>query len=145
MRIVCPTCSAAYDVPDSLVTAGRSVRGARCGGDWTPVEIAAPEPDAPLPPTAVPAPEPEPEPVAEPPAAPVVAPARPSAMDRLAAHADLPQPSVRLRLAWGASVVLLVLLAGGAYVWRGDVVAAWPPRARAYAAFGLHPQPESPR
>jgi predicted Zn finger-like uncharacterized protein len=142
MRIVCPTCSAAYDVPDSLVTAGRSVRCARCGGDWTPVEIAAPEPSPPLEPTVAPAEEPVP--VAEPPAAPVVATARPSAMDRLAAHADLPRPSVRLPMAWGASLVLLVLLAGGAYVWRSDVVAAWPPSARAYAAFGLHPQPESP-
>jgi predicted Zn finger-like uncharacterized protein len=141
MRIVCPTCSAAYDVPDSLVTAGRSVRCARCGGDWTPVAVAAPEPDLPPPPVAAPAPVP----VAEPAAAAVVATARPSAMDRLAAHAALPRPSVRLRLAWVASLVLLALLAGGAYAWRSDVVAAWPASARAYAAFGLHPQTESTR
>jgi predicted Zn finger-like uncharacterized protein len=141
MRIVCPNCSAAYDVPDSLVTAGRSVRCARCGGDWTPVEVAAPEPDLPSPPIAAPAPVT----VAEPPAAPVVASRRLTAMDRLAAHAAFPRPSVRLRLAWVASLVLLVLLAGAAYVWRSDVVAAWPPSARAYAAFGLHPQTESPR
>ena len=40
MRITCPTCSAAYDVPDSLMTAGRVVRCARCGGNWTPVAAA---------------------------------------------------------------------------------------------------------
>ena len=71
--------------------------------------------------------------------------ARPSAMERLAAQAAWPQPSTRLRLAWAASLVLLVLAAGAAYAWRGQIVAEWPPSARAYALFGLQPQTETPR
>jgi predicted Zn finger-like uncharacterized protein len=139
MRIVCPSCSAAYDVPDSLMTAGRSVRCARCGGDWTPVAHVPDEPDLPPPP----APTPAPVATAAAPAAEAVATVRPSAMDRLAAHAALPPPSTRLRLAWAASILLLALLFGAAFAWRSQIVAAWPPSARAYAAFGLHPQPGS--
>lgn len=46
MRIVCPSCSATYEVPDSLVTAGRVVRCARCGADWTPLAaVPAMEPE----------------------------------------------------------------------------------------------------
>jgi hypothetical protein len=30
-------------------------------------------------------------------------------------------------------------------VWRSQIVAEWPPSARAYAVFGLQPQTESPR
>jgi hypothetical protein len=68
------------------------------------------------------------------------APIRGSAMDRLAAHPAWPRPSLALRLAWAASVLILVLALAGAYVWRNDIVTVWPPSARAYAAFGLHPQ-----
>ena len=39
--------------------------------------------------------------------------------------------------------MLLVLAAGAAYAWRGQIVAEWPPSARAYALFGLQPQTES--
>jgi predicted Zn finger-like uncharacterized protein len=141
MRIVCPSCSAAYDVPDSLVTAGRIVRCARCGGDWTPVEAAAPEQHLPPPP----APDLTPAPGAEFPAPRMVAKPRLSAMDRLAAHPAFPRPSIRLRMAWAGSFVLLALMIGAAYVWRSEIVAAWPPSARAYAVFGLHPQAEPPR
>jgi len=138
MRIACPSCAAGYDVPDSLVTPGRVTRCARCGREWIPIE-AQPEPSA----------EPEPPPQPEPAAAPApsaaraeaVAPARQSAMDRLAAHSIPVGPSVVLRLAWAASVFLLVLLIVAAIVWRSDIVTAWPPSARAYAAFGLHPAP----
>jgi predicted Zn finger-like uncharacterized protein len=140
MRIVCPSCSAAYDVPDSLVTAGRTVRCARCHGDWAPV-------------AAVPVPVPEPEvelaavepAVPAPPAVPAIdngamlSAARPSAMDRLAAHPVGPPSRSRLRLAWAASLVVLILLVVGGYAWRDQIVAAWPPSARMYAAFGMHP------
>ena len=142
MRIACPSCSAAYDVPDSLMTAGRVVRCARCGGNWTPVAAApAPESEAPLPlpdqhPAAPPAAENVPE-------TPVLA--RPSAMDRLAAHARpaMPPPAARLRLAWAGSFALLVLAAAGAFTWRSQIVDAWPPSARAYAFFGLEPRTET--
>jgi len=65
-----------------------------------------------------------------------------SAMDRLTAHAAWPRASVRLRLAWVGSVAVLVLLVVMAYQWRSAIVAAWPPSARAYADFGLHPDTE---
>jgi len=54
MKIVCPSCAATYEVPESAVTSKRAVRCARCGGDWvpgapdaphtTPPESAAPPP-----------------------------------------------------------------------------------------------------
>src|SRR5262249_11997962 len=62
MRIICPSCSATYDVPDSLVTPGRIVRCARCGQEWSPVQ-APPEPP-PAPPEPPPVQE---EPVSHPP------------------------------------------------------------------------------
>ena len=143
MRIACPSCSATYDVPDSLMTAGRVVRCARCGGEWTPVagpavaDTPEPEPEAPAPVEAPAAPLPD---TAETSPA---APPRPrlSAMDRLAAHAVPRQSSSRLRLAWLGSAAVLVLLGVAAVAWRTEIVAGWPPSARAYAVFGLHPSP----
>lgn len=144
MRIECPSCSAAYDVPDSLMSPGRVVRCARCGGEWSPVAAAAAPPQEPPP-----APESEPEVVmAEPLPVPVPASAPPppspvvrlSAMERLAAHPAWPQPSHRLRFAWAASIAVLVLGAGAAFAWRSQIVEVWPPSARAYALFGLQPQ-----
>ncbi|MGO9997379.1 MAG: zinc-ribbon domain-containing protein [Acetobacteraceae bacterium] len=163
MRIVCPSCSATYDVPDSLVTAGRVVRCARCDGEWTPVEASAVPPEkVSAPPAddvaAMPAEEVAPEPPPADPALPVpdapapetpanrTAATRPqSAMDRLVAQSTRPQSSTHLRLAWVASLVLLVLAAGAAYTWRAQIIAAWPPSAHAYAAVGLHPQTEAPQ
>ncbi len=132
MRIVCPSCSASYDVPDSLITPGRVVRCARCSGEWLPVAAPTPEP---MPRPA----EPGPIRTAD---APLVDawPIRGSAMDRLAAHPAWPRSSLGLRLAWFASVVLLILAAVGAFTWRTEIMAAWPPSTRAYAAFGLHPK-----
>ncbi|MEJ0019349.1 MAG: zinc-ribbon domain-containing protein [Acetobacteraceae bacterium] len=135
MRIACPSCSATYDVPDSLVPAGRIVRCARCGSEWTPQSHTLAPPVE-----ADPPPDPPP-PATNGSATHVVATARRSAMDRLAANPAPSFPSVRLRLAWAGSVVLLLLLAAAAYTWRGPIVEAWPASARAYAAFGLHPQP----
>ena len=37
MRIACPACNAAYDVPDAELRDDRVVRCARCGTDWAPV------------------------------------------------------------------------------------------------------------
>jgi hypothetical protein len=62
----------------------------------------------------------------------------PTAMDRLAANPAVAPPRYGLRVAWAASVVLLLLLACAAYTWRSDVIRAWPPSVRMYAAFGLH-------
>ena len=38
MRIACPKCNAAYDVPPAQLAPGRTVRCARCTETWTPVE-----------------------------------------------------------------------------------------------------------
>jgi predicted Zn finger-like uncharacterized protein len=139
MRIDCPSCSSAYDVPDSLITAGRIVRCASCGDEWTPIPAGA---------TPAPEPaqyEPDASPTIETREAPVVAEVpQQSAMARLAAHPAMPQPSTRLRLAWAGSVALLVLAIAAAFTWRHDIVTAWPPSARAYAMFGLAPVTEKP-
>jgi predicted Zn finger-like uncharacterized protein len=144
MRIVCPSCSAEYDVPESLVTAGRVVRCARCGGEWMPVEAHAVEPE-PVPPSMDDAPPVSSEPVlpaaTEAPATEhlAVADAPPSAMDRLASHSIQPSSRLRLRLAWLTSLAVLAFLGWSAYAWRAEIVAAWPPSDRMYAVFGVEP------
>jgi predicted Zn finger-like uncharacterized protein len=155
MRIVCPSCVAEYDVPDSLVTAGRVVRCARCGGEWAPVEARAAEPervppspaatsvddppiasDEPVGPTAPPVPPIDSPAVAE------ASPRPPSAMDRLALQSARPSSPLRLRLAWLASLVVLALLGWAAYAWRAEIVATWPPSGRMYAIFGVQSLPD---
>lgn len=148
MRIVCPSCSAAYDVPDSLVTAARIVRCARCGGEWTPVQAGAAEPEPAPPPMGDPQPPVPGEPAvtaalrvpaADNSPATEAPPPRLSAMDRLALHAAWPPSRLQLRMAWAASLALLAFLGWAAYAWRAQIVEAWPPSARMYAAFGMQP------
>jgi predicted Zn finger-like uncharacterized protein len=127
MRIVCPSCSAAYGVPDSLVTPGRVVQCARCGDKWIPVEAPVAAAEAP----------PAPEPAAEEALVQTVAVPRQSAMERLAAHPARPKPRVGLRLAWAATLVALAVGVWAAYAWRSPIMAAWPPSARAYSMFGV--------
>jgi predicted Zn finger-like uncharacterized protein len=52
MRLVCPECSATYEVSDSLFSQSREVRCNRCGFQWTVVATAA---EAAATPAAVPA------------------------------------------------------------------------------------------
>jgi predicted Zn finger-like uncharacterized protein len=182
MRIVCPACSAAYEVPDALLGTGRPVRCARCGHEWLPGAATEAEPaeahlrevprepppggsvverlgghperatelsvsvaDSPSPPTPGPAPAPAPptardeEPVAEP------------ALTASVGEALVAEPSARregtlLRLAWAASLLILILLAWAAYGWRTEIMHAWPASERLYAALGLLPgtQDQSP-
>lgn len=129
MRITCPSCSAGYEVPDSLMPAGRVVRCARCGSEWTPVAVSAvaPEADARTAEVVFPAQE----------AAANWSVARQSAMDRLAANPARTQSRLPLRLAWAASVLVLVLAVWAAFAWRADIAAAWPPSGRVYALFGF--------
>lgn len=90
MRIACPDCNAAYDVPPAQLAPGRLTRCARCGAVWAPVatEDASPpipaeviEPRPPTIPTPEPPPlprgplpEPVPEPAPEPAAVPSLLP-----------------------------------------------------------------------
>ncbi|MDQ1081572.1 zinc-ribbon domain-containing protein [Pseudoroseomonas cervicalis] len=50
MRLQCPDCAAAYEVPESLVAPGRLVRCVRCGHGWVPL----PAPPRALPRTEMP-------------------------------------------------------------------------------------------
>jgi len=139
MRIVCPNCDATYEVSDALLPPGRATRCARCEHRWVPVapvEEAAPPPPEPVPVAAEPVPEPPPEP---PPAVP-----GPTAMDRLAAASAAAEAAslLPLRLAWAGSIAALLLFAVALYAERTDVMAAWPPSARLYGAFGVAPAPE---
>jgi predicted Zn finger-like uncharacterized protein len=142
MRIVCPSCSAAYDVPEALLAGRQAVRCARCAQEWQP-ELTGP---APAPARAVVTPMDAPPPPALRPMA--ETPSRPRrrmaggdwAIDRLMAA---PQPAPRRRLAlalaaaWTASIVIVLVVVAAAYLWRTDIMAAWPPSTRLYAAFGL--------
>ena len=138
MRIVCPYCSTAYDVPDGLLNGRKAVRCARCAQEWQPAASAF------APPTqkhGLAPPE-----IAAPPR-PVIVENRPAerwtmaggalAIDRLMAPPAPPPTSLALRLAWLGSIILVLLLLCAGYVWRADVMAAWPPSARLYAALGL--------
>ncbi|MGA3402022.1 MAG: zinc-ribbon domain-containing protein [Acetobacteraceae bacterium] len=132
MRIVCPICSAAYEVRDALLAPGRTVRCARCGEQW--VAIPATE-AAPAPPEAADEPA-SPIPPHQPPAAPP----RLTAMDRLTSQpASLPHTGFGLPAAWAASLVVLLLFGWGLVAWRADLMRVWPPSTRLYDAIGLTP------
>ena len=45
MRVVCPSCQAAYEVPAAVLDAGRTLRCAECSADFTP---ASPRPPLPI-------------------------------------------------------------------------------------------------
>ena len=97
----------------------------------SPLEAEAEEPPPPEPIAPV-ITEREPEPA--------TLPTRLSAMDRLAAHPATARSPPGLRLAWAGSLIVLVLAVGAVFTWRTEIVAAWPPSARAYALFGLQPE-----
>jgi len=152
MRIVCPSCQAAYEVPDKLLGGGvRKVRCARCGTEWVPAADPAAPPEAPaivplLPPDDAPAsaavapgpPAPAP-PVAEPPSPPAPMLPRPGP-DRAA---EIPKPreerglAVLAGLAWLASLLLLAGAAWATITWRTEIMAAWAPSRRLFLLLGL--------
>lgn len=135
MRIECPDCATAYEVPEDRLAPGRVVRCARCGSEWLPIEL----------PTVFEE-EPEPDPAAEDPA-----PAEPEHQEAQAdasfdsqlpedagsAVVPRPKPSPALTAAWIASVLVVLGLLWGAYSARESITHAWPASARAYAALGL--------
>ena len=136
MRIVCPNCSATYEVPDRLAGSGKRLRCARCVHEWVPEVLAAPPaPEPPPPPPALPAPPPAP-----PPPFPVPAPAPPPAL-----HAE-PKPKVSapaprggrpVAIALAASTLLLVALLAAGVVWRGWLLQVFPPSRLLFQALGL--------
>jgi predicted Zn finger-like uncharacterized protein len=127
MQIVCPACAAAYEVPMTLLKPGKAVRCARCAGEWVP-SPATPDVSMDAPAQAASASVPAPEFVPEA--------ARPSR--RPPTPGPLPtRPNRALRIAWAASVVVVLLLGWVAYAERTMIMQTWPPSIRLYAALGL--------
>ena len=144
MRIVCPSCQATYEVPDSLLAGGKTVRCARCGTEWAPLAEAAASSPAPPPPAP-----PEPPPAAAPEDHARVEPRlsgyRPRNIDS-ADDSRLPPRDDEIELAprrggallgWLISLAILALLIWAAFAFRSQVMGAWPPSARLYAVLGL--------
>lgn len=129
MRIACPSCAAAYEVPDQLVIPGRRTRCARCGHQWVAVPV---ESDLPPPVPLDPNPPEEPETAGDE----VPPPPRRSAVPKAPPPAP-PRSGPWLRLAWAASLLMLVGLGVAGVLGRHAVMTAWPPSARLYAALGL--------
>ena len=110
MRIACPVCEAAYDVPDEKLSGRSAVRCVRCGESWSPV--------APPVPMAVEAVRVEPmlPPTPEP----------------------LPRRSFALPLAWAGSVGLVGSGVAILLIEHQAVAALWPAMGRVYALLGMH-------
>jgi predicted Zn finger-like uncharacterized protein len=130
MRIACPSCAAAYEVPEIRLKPRKMVRCARCGGEWSPVPQTEGAGDAP------PAPQPsepaEHEAEHEPKPAVVLAPV--TAMDRLAAKPSPPPPrSTGLIGAWILTVAVLAAAISVTIVWRQEFMSVWPPSGRILA------------
>ncbi len=143
MRIVCPTCSAVYEVPDALLSDGKRTRCARCAREWVPQPAApmaaAPRPASPPPPSVFPAPV---IPTPSPPVAPAAAPraARPSPAPRAEQHHPVkaePAHSLAVSIALGASILLLAGLCAAAVIWRAVLIGIFPPAERLFLWLGL--------
>ena len=145
MRIACPSCDAAYEVPDSRLPRGKMVRCARCDNKWLPA-AQADDTVSPPDPAVVSAPVIADSEAASaddaPDAAPAAAPQAPTAtaMDRLSASptAGL-RPHRGLIGAWAMTFVVLALAVAAAVVWRNAVVRAWPPSGRILATTDSAP------
>ncbi len=164
MRILCPSCQAAYEVPDKLLSSGpRKVRCAKCGGDWMaeaepePAPVGGePEPEMPpaaprapegLPPERLPPEDDEPDLPPPPPVVPQMQPAGggPEAVVPRPEEKLVPEPGERpsrklavvAGLAWLASVAALAGAGWAAVAFRAEVMAAWAPSKRLFALLGL--------
>ncbi len=158
MHVVCPSCAAAYEVPEALLGHGaRRLRCARCAREWT-VEHPAQAPSAsapgqkggadarpPIDATPLP-PGPRPPPLSPTPSAsqslsPLPSPLRVSPrrdeLVRTTSRYEEPEIPGRPWLGWVAALLALAVLCLGAYVWRGQIMAWWPQSVRIYAALGL--------
>lgn len=148
MRIVCPSCSAAFEVPKTRLAPGQAVRCARCGADWTP--LAAPESAKVAQsgvaqsgvaqseqPTERPLPSRNPEPVTLTKSAVLAAPRR-TLLAPLLNRLNLTlMAEPALVAGWAVSITVLFALVWAAVTWRSDVMRAWPPSERLYTALGL--------
>lgn len=134
MRIACPSCSAEYDVPDRLLASpARRLRCSRCATEFALPQAPADEvAEAAAPPPVA----------AEPPPPPTVPPETPvlSVAPELRPPPRAAEPSATgraLAWAWAASLAIVVGGVAALVVFRADVMAAWPPVTRLFAALGL--------
>jgi predicted Zn finger-like uncharacterized protein len=162
MRITCPACSAAYEVPEHLLGTPRTLRCAKCNHEWTVLPPTAKTPSAERsgesfaagaglePSEAQPAPEerptrPDPEawntlrqPLgAAPP--PLLPPDRNYDDVLTATRRARPRrrASAAVWLGWIVSVAVLAGLGWAACTYRAQISQIWPPSQRAYQALGL--------
>jgi predicted Zn finger-like uncharacterized protein len=157
MRIVCPSCAAAYEVSDALIRSRRSVRCAKCSTEWRPDPVdTSPLPEATDLRQAISSEAPESAQLSEPSLS--LAGTRPaplaqtepprhaasasgstgctkSRVGHLFGGADIQAPLVWT--AWAVSIAALLLFCWAAYEWRAEVMQIWPPSQRLYAALGL--------
>lgn len=158
MRIECPKCAAAYEVPESRVGTVRTLRCGNCGTQWRieqPRTVVAEPPSPPA--TAGTQPAPAGEPTASG-AAPAASSAsatgqRPpsaradaggssplaageqrlpghAASERLAPQAAPPIRNLPLTAAWIATVIVIAAAVTACFIWRDDVERIWPASAR---------------
>lgn len=155
MRIACPECNAAYDVPGANLAPGRGVRCIRCSAVWVPVAntdatpLIQPQPEpAPRPTPATveataAAPPPEPPPAEPPPPeCPTSSPPSPATARVLVMKAHVQRRAVPalaglpVLIGWLVTVLVLAELAYIVVAYPGPIIRAWPPAERAYAWFG---------
>lgn len=162
-RIVCPNCSARYEIAaEVLGAAGRKVRCVRCGHVWQAraeggAEAGggaepAPWPEPPGPRVRDPGEEPPTEAVRTGPPPDIPPPAAalgPAFADRAALQATDAERgaaaptaveargSGTLLLAWVLSLAVLGAAGWGAIAYRSAVIEAWPASTHLYALFGL--------
>lgn len=129
MRVSCPACRTEYDVPAEA--RGRKLRCANCGHQFR----AGGDPPRPPPPER-PRPAPPP-PEAQTPAAPRAEQAPRRAEALAAAPASSGGSAIAPRLGWVASIAVLALAGIALHLFRAEIVEAWPPMLRLYAALGL--------
>ncbi len=146
MRVVCPSCDAAYDVPERLLgQAPRRLRCKRCGHEWlldptagtpsgidistsTPTDLGFAAPAAPADMER---------------AVPLTL--RRDDAERRALHAAFaaprtPEPKRRGNAAVVGWALTAIVLAGAVYLAitrRDAIMAAWPPSQRVYAILGV--------
>ncbi|MEE2526004.1 MJ0042-type zinc finger domain-containing protein [Hyphobacterium sp. HN65] len=130
MILSCPSCETRYRAnPSAIGMNGRRVKCAACGHIWTARNEEEPvlEPIDPIPP------KPEPEPVAEEP----VRKAPHRAFRERAEQRRQEQIRKAAAGAWGGLAVAIAGVFAVGFLFRADIVSAWPQASSAYAAVGI--------